>query len=60
MNNWDNFMKEIVVCKFCGRETLYGELTWLNGKCMCPRCYELERAAEDARIETERMKKNDD
>ena len=59
MNNLDNFMNEMVVCKLCGRETLYGELTWLNGKCMCPRCYEHERAAEDAKINAERMKDYD-
>ncbi|MGN0616494.1 hypothetical protein [Ruminococcus flavefaciens] len=46
----DEFMEEmnrIVNCKYCGRPTLYGELTWLNGKCMCPRCYKKEREKED-------------
>lgn len=42
-------MTEKVQCKYCGNDTLYGELTWLNGKCMCPRCYIKERAKEDAR-----------
>ena len=40
-------MDEIVVCKYCGNETTYGELTWLNGKCMCPECYEKERKHQD-------------
>lgn len=39
--------KDCEYCKYCGRPTLYGELTWLNGKCMCPRCYMKERAKED-------------
>ena len=45
---WD----EVVTCKYCGQPTLYGELTWLNGKCMCPICYQKERAKEDAKNET--------
>ena len=45
---WD----EVVTCKYCGEKTLYGELTWLNGKCMCPTCYQKERAKEDAKDDT--------
>ena len=44
MNEFD----EIVTCKYCGNNTTYGDLTWLNGKCMCPKCYMLERGKEDA------------
>lgn len=48
--NIDDEMNEVVTCKYCGGKTLYGELTWLNGKCMCPACYQNERAAEDAKM----------
>ena len=50
MSNTYDCMNEPVVCKYCGDTTLYGELTWLNGKCMCPQCYQAERAKEDAKI----------
>lgn len=49
MKQYEDEMNEKVVCKWCGKQTLYGELTWLNGKCMCPRCYMKERAKEDAK-----------
>lgn len=49
MKQYEDEMNEKVVCKWCGKQTLYGELTWLNGKCMCPRCYMIERAKEDAK-----------
>jgi hypothetical protein len=42
-------MNQVVECKYCKRKTIYGELTWLNGKCMCPTCYMAERAKEDAK-----------
>lgn len=49
-NSVDDEMDELVVCKYCGGTTTFGELTWLNGKCMCPRCYMSERAKEDAKL----------
>lgn len=42
-------MEQEVTCKYCGGKTLYGDLTWLNGKCMCPMCYQAERDLEDKR-----------
>lgn len=39
-------MNEPVICKYCNGKTLYGEMIWLNGKCMCPRCYMAEKAKE--------------
>lgn len=50
-----DLMEQEVTCKYCGSKTLYGDLTWLNGKCMCPECYKAERAAEDKRLEQERQ-----
>ena len=46
----DDEMNEVVTCKYCGGKSLYGEMTWLNGKEMCPKCYMNERAAEDAKL----------
>lgn len=44
-----DLMEQEVTCKYCGGKTLYGDLTWLNGKCMCPECYRVERDLEDKR-----------
>ena len=50
MNNIiDDIDREIVTCKYCGMPAVYGCMTWLNGKCMCPKCYEAERAKEDSK-----------
>ena len=46
--NYDDEMNKVVICKWCNGKTLYGEMIWLNGKCMCPKCYLKERAKEDA------------
>lgn len=32
-------MKEIIICKHCGKPEYYGEMRWLNGICMCRNCY---------------------
>lgn len=40
---------DIRVCKYCHQKTLWDEMIWLNGKCMCPSCYAAERAREDAK-----------
>lgn len=51
----DKFMEEmnqIVNCKYCGRSVLYGELIWLEGKCMCPCCYRKEREKRDKEAES--------
>ena len=32
-------MKEIVICKHCGKPEYYGEMRWLNGVCGCRSCY---------------------
>lgn len=47
----DDEMNEVVTCRYCGGKSLYGEMMWLNGKEMCPKCYMNERAAEDAKME---------
>ena len=37
-------MDEVVTCKYCGKTSTYGQMTWLNGKEMCPRCYQRDLA----------------
>ena len=32
-------MKEIIVCKHCGKFEYYGEMRWLSGWCGCRSCY---------------------
>lgn len=55
----DKFMEEmnqIVDCKYCGKPVMWGELTWLEGKCMCPSCYKQLREQKDkeaAEVENE-------
>lgn len=44
-------MLVVVNCKMCGNECLYGELIWLNGKCMCPTCYNREKMSTGGVIE---------
>lgn len=34
-----NEMKEIIICKHCGKPEYYGEMRWLNGFCGCRDCY---------------------
>lgn len=46
----DDEMNEVVTCKYCKGKSLYGEMMWLNGKEMCPKCYMNERAAEDVKM----------
>lgn len=53
MNDW---LDEVVICKYCGNKTTEGEKIWLNGKCMCPQCYMKERAKEDYLGATVRIK----
>ena len=33
---------KIVICNYCERPEYYDEMRWLNGKCMCRRCYKFE------------------
>lgn len=42
----NNLMDKIVDCKYCGRPEFYGEMRWLNGKCMCRSCYKFEYEQE--------------
>lgn len=42
-------MKQIVLCKYCGKPEYYGEERWLSGKCMCRSCY--KAAYQDERHE---------
>lgn len=44
-------MLVVVNCKMCGNECLYGELIWLNGKCMCPTCYDREKMSTGGWLE---------
>lgn len=45
MNNYDE-LSQVVECKYCKELAIWGEMIWLNGKCMCPRCYLKEKAKE--------------
>lgn len=42
----EKMMNEVVTCKYCGKPVLWGELTWLHGNCMCPKCYEAAKEKE--------------
>lgn len=42
----NDLMDKIVDCKYCGRPEYYGEMRWLNGKCMCRSCYKYEYEQE--------------
>lgn len=55
----DEEMNQIVTCRYCGGSTLYGEMMWLSGKEMCPKCYMNKRAAEDAEMELKRYNETD-
>jgi formylmethanofuran dehydrogenase subunit E len=46
--NWEAEMNEVVTCKLCGGPALYGEMIWLDGRCMCPKCYQKIKAKEKA------------
>lgn len=45
----DDEMKELVICKYCKSQVEYGDMVWLNGKCMCPKCYIKERTKEESK-----------
>lgn len=38
----EDLMKKAILCKYCSRPEYYGEMRWLNGKCMCRKCYKAE------------------
>ena len=42
----EKMMNEVVTCKYCGKPVLWGELKWLHGNCMCPKCYEAAKEKE--------------
>ena len=37
-----DLMNKAIYCKYCARPEYYGEMRWLNGKCMCRSCYKRE------------------
>lgn len=43
----DEYLLRKVICKWCNRETVYGDMIWLNGKCMCLSCYARETEAKN-------------
>ena len=51
MNYYNELLEKKVICKSCGKTEWWGEMFWLNGKCMCPTCYREERAKEDQKQE---------
>lgn len=38
-----NDLTEVHICKYCGSKYNWDDFIWLNGKCLCPDCYEKER-----------------
>ena len=32
-------MNRVVICKFCNVPEYWGQMRWLNGKCLCRNCY---------------------
>lgn len=34
--------RQVTICKLCGNYEYWGEMRWLNGKCMCRKCYKSE------------------
>ena len=34
------------LCPDCKQRTDWDTMVWLNGRCYCPKCYELRRAEE--------------
>lgn len=38
----ENLMEKAIICKYCSRPEYYGEMRWLDGKCMCRSCYKAE------------------
>ena len=45
----DDFLSERTKCPVCLDMTTYGEMIWLNGKCVCPKCYEAARKSDTMR-----------
>ena len=48
----EDFLSEKKQCPVCQEMTTYGEMIWLDGVCMCPRCYaarkrDIERIIEN-------------
>lgn len=34
--------EEIVICKHCRQPEYWGAMRWLDGRCMCRRCYKAD------------------
>lgn len=46
MSNYEEY-DEIVICKKCNNHAKWGDMTWLNGECMCPECYQKKKEEEN-------------
>ncbi|MBP5430802.1 hypothetical protein [Ruminococcus sp.] len=42
----EKMLNELANCKICGKTVFWGELIWLHGRCMCPKCYEEAKEKE--------------
>lgn len=47
----DDLLNKLVVCPHCKKETVYAEMIWLDGECLCPRCYQNKRDTYDNLIQ---------
>lgn len=52
----DEMLRTIVKCPMCGHETKYGSMKWLNGRNICPNCY--ESLLEDSKRAYEKGKRD--
>lgn len=43
----EDWLNEIVKCPCCHHDVRDGDRIWLNGECLCPRCYEHKRRMLD-------------
>lgn len=39
----DNWLDNIVKCPKCKQDVRDGDRIWLNGECLCPKCYNHKR-----------------
>lgn len=47
MNQNKDYLETMVRCPECKRQVVNGDRIWLNGECLCPKCYQRKREAID-------------
>lgn len=46
----DDYLNAIVKCPKCNNPVRDGDRVWLDGECLCPKCYNHKRAIYDSYI----------